>query len=346
MTLLYDLVDMQELTGFVRGIQRERDENRFLLSRFLPNQDIDEINWRANQGTLVDEDAALVRSWDTESPLGSRQGVSRIMGELAPISKKYKLGEEETLRRRALERGAGSNRAIIDAIYDDVAKGARSVGARIELLRGEAIDKGSITINENGVSTGTISFNRASGHSVAPSTVWSNTGASTPIQDELSWVTTYLTTNGIRPGLALISQAIFNNIALNAQYRSLAAFNGITPPFLSEAQVNQVRANYGLPPLFVYEGLVRVDGVQTRVIRQDRLIYLPPAGEPLGRTFLGTTAEAIELAEARQIGVDDIPGMSSVVYKSTDPVSTWTNTSAVCFPVLVNPNLTLVADVQ
>lgn len=340
--LIYDLADPQELQGFVRNIQRERDENRFMLSRFLPNQNIDEITWRANQGELVDEDAALVRAWDTESPIGSRQGVQRIMGELPPISKKYKLGEEERLRRRALERG--NNQAIIDQIFDDAAKGARSVGARIELFRGEAIDKGSITINENGVSQ-PVPFNRAAEHSVTPATAWSDPSA-TIIQDEIAWLTTYRATNGISPGLAMTSTDVLNNMALNDQLRALSAFNGITPPFLGIDQINQVRGRYGLPPLFIYDGVVRVDGVQTRVIRADRFIYMPPAGEPLGRTFSGTTAEALELAEARQIGVDDIPGLTSVVYKTADPVAIWTNTSAIALPVLINPNLTLVADVQ
>lgn len=341
--LLYDLADPVELQGFVRNIQAEQDANRFQLSRFLPNQDIDDIQWAANQGELVDEDAAMVRSWDTESPIGSRQGVSRIMGELPPISKKYKLGEEERLRRRALERGAGGNAAIVDAIYNDAAKGARSVGARIELLRGEAIDKGTLTINENGVKQ-TVPFNRDSSHVVSAGTVWSNPAALS-ISDELAWLTVYEGTNGVMPGLALCSRAIFNALALNTQYRTMATYNGVTPPFLSEAQLNQVRGNYGLPPLFVYEGKVRIDGVATRVIREQSLIYLPPAGEPLGRTFFGTTAEALELADARQIGVDDIPGMTSVVFKSVDPVGIWTNTSAVALPVLVNPNLTFVADV-
>jgi hypothetical protein len=340
--LIYDLAEPQELLGFVRNVQRERDENRFMLSRFLPNQDIDELTWRANQGELVDEDAAMVRAWDTESPIGSRQGVSRIMGELPPISKKYKLGEEERLRRRSLERG--TNQGIVDAIYDDAAKGARSVGGRIELFRGEAIDKGSITINENGVRQ-VVPFNRATEHEESATLAWSDPEA-LAIQDELAWTTVYEGTNGVMPGLALISRAILNNLALNDQYRSLSAFNGITPPFLSPEQINQVRSNYGLPPLFVYEGKVRVNGVATRVIREDRLIYLPPAGEPLGRTFSGTTAEALELAEARQIGMDDIPGMTSVVYKTADPVAIWTNTSAVALPVLINPNLTFVADVQ
>jgi hypothetical protein len=343
MSLIYDLADPQELQGFVRGIQLEQDRNQFILSQILPNDNIDEITWRITQGQLVDQDAAKIRTWDTEAGIGSRQGIARLMGELPPMSKKMRLGEEERLRRRALERG--TNQQIVNAIYDDAGNLARSVAARVEMLRGEALYTGQININENGV-VQTVDFSRSGSHSVAPSILWSSTGTAVPIQDEQAWLTTYRATNGQRPALALVSTAILNNLALNAQYRTLAAFNGITPAFLSINQINQVRAAYDLPPLFVYDVQVRVDGAQTRVIPADRLVYLPPAGSGLGATFFGTTAEALELAEARQISQDQAPGMIAVVSKTFDPVATWTKVAAIALPVLANPNLTFVADVQ
>ena len=343
MALIYDMADPQELQGFVREVQQERNTNRFILSQFLPTENIDEITWRANQGQLVDEDAAQVRAWDTESPIGNRQSIRRIMGELPPISQKYRLGEEERLRRRALERG--SNQGIVDAIYDDAAKGARAVAARIELLRGEALETGALAIDENGV-VQDVDYGRDSDHEVSPGIVWSTTASATPITDELEWTTVYSDTNGIEPGVALTGKAVVNNLLLNAQYRDFAAVRGITPAFLSLVQLNQVRTAYGLPPLFTYDVKIRVGGTQQRVISDNKVIYLPPSGEPLGRTFQGTTAEALEMADARAISTEGMPGMTCVVNKTDDPVAIWTNTSAIALPVLINPDLTLVATVQ
>jgi hypothetical protein len=342
MALIYDLADPQELQGFVRAAFGEVERNRFVLSQFLPNLNIDDIEYRAYRGTLNDQDAALIRSWDTESPIGKRQGVQRMMGELPPISQKIRLGEEERLRMRALERG--NNSQLVDAIFDDAANMARAVAARIEMLRGEALHAASLTINENGVQQ-TIPFGRSGTHSVAPGTLWSVTATATPIQDEQAWVQTYIDTNGTAPGLALTSTRVVNYLLLNAQYRSMAAQNGITPAFLNVNGLNQIRATYGLPPVVVYDVKTRVAGVSTRVIPDDRFIYLPPAGEPLGRTFFGTTAEAIELVGARQIAQDQAPGMVAVVEKTFDPVATWTKAAAIALPVLVNPDLTFVADV-
>src|SRR5688572_30128973 len=98
MALVYDVANPRELQGFAREILNEENRNRFTLSQFLPNDNIDDISYRVPRGNTVDEDAAQVRAWDAESPIGDRQGISRIMGELPPISKKIRLGEEDRLR--------------------------------------------------------------------------------------------------------------------------------------------------------------------------------------------------------------------------------------------------------
>lgn len=345
MALIYDLADPQELQGFVRTVLEEQEENRFVLSQFLPNLNIDDIEYRITNSDLIDEDAAMVRSWDSESPIGSRQGLRRLVGELPPISKKIRLGEEERLRLHALQRG-GDNAEIIRALFDDAAKMARSVAARVEMFRGEVLTNAEITINENGVVTDPIVFGRRASHTVAPGTLWSNTGAATPVQNEQAWVREYVKTNGFRPGLALVSEEIVNNLLLNAQYRGLAAQNGITPTFLSLTGLNQIRATFNLPPLVNYDVNVRVGGVHQRVIPDGKLIYLPPAGTPLGRTLFGTTAEALELAGATQIAQDQAPGMVAVIEKTFDPVATWTKAVAIALPTLGNPDYTMTATVQ
>jgi len=343
MALIYDLADPTELQGFVRGVQQEQEAARFVLSQFLPNDNIDDIEYRVTTGQLLDEEAATFRAWDTESPIGGRQGVKRLMGELPPLSKKYRVGEEERLRRRALE--TGSTAGLVAQIYNDAAKGSRAITARMEMARGEALANGSLVINENGV-VQTVNFERKASHTVAPAILWTNRATATPVEDENAWLNVYRDTNAIDPGLVLMSNDRVIDLSLNAQYRNFASVQGITPAFLSLNQINLIRAAYSLPPIYRYDVKVRNDaGVQVRVIPANKVIYLPPAGEPLGRTFFGTTAEAIELQEAKQIDGALAPGMISVVDKTSDPVATWTKVAAIGLPVLMNPDLTLVATV-
>jgi len=343
MALVLDLVDAQELQGYVRGIQLEEERNRFTLSQYLPNDNIDEIEYRVTRGSLRDADAAKVRAWDTESPIGSRQGIERIMGELPPISKKIRLGEEERLRRRALERG--NNTALVDAIYNDAAQMGRAVSARVEMLRGEALVNGTLVINENGVSQ-TVDFGRRAGHTVTAGTLWSTVATATPVADLRTWVQTYIDTNGVAPAYILTSTAVISNLLRNAEIRTLATTASGVPGLVTIDTVTSVFAAFGLPPFVAYDANVRVDGVQQRVTPVNKLVMMPPSNEPLGATFWGTTAEALELVEAQAIGTDIAPGMVATVHKLDDPVSTWTKAAAIALPVLINPDLTFTATVQ
>lgn len=345
MALIYDLADTQELQGFVRGIQQELEANQFVLSQFLPNNNIDDIEYRFVRGGLNDQDAAKVRAWDTESPIGNRQGISRIMGELPPISKKIRLGEEERLRLRALERGDTSG--IVDAIYDDAANMARAVAARVEMFRGEALQTGKLTINENGV-VSTVDFLRDATMDPAALTgtaKWDDYTVSNPITNLQTWIDAYVSLNGVAPGGILTSRKVVNHLLRNDKIRTQAGSIAGTPALVNNDQLRQVLGAFDFPPIFTYDVVTRVDGTQTRVIADTKVIFLPPASEPLGATFYGTTAESIELVGAQQISSSQAPGMVSVVEKTFDPVATWTKVAAIALPVLVNPNLTLAATV-
>lgn len=340
MALVLDLADPQELVGYVRGIQMEEERNRFVLQSYLPNENIDEIEWRVTTGDLTAPDAAMIRAWDTESPIGSRQGLRRLMGELPPISKKMRVGEEERLRRRALERG--SNQQLVDAIFDDAAQLTRSVLARIEMLRGEVLQKGTITINENGVAQ-TVDFGRKAAHTVTAATKWDSTGD--PVADLRTWVQTYIDNNGIAPEFILTSTQVISVMLTNQKVRDLVNVGLGAPGIVTVQALQTILSAFGLPPLVPYDTTVRVGGVSTRVTDAKQITLMPPASEPLGKTFFGTTAESLELQEAQVIGGADAPGMVATVHKQDDPVSTWTKVGAIALPTLINPDLTFTATV-
>jgi hypothetical protein len=341
--LVLDLADPQELQGFVRGIQLEQERNRFTLQQYLPNRPIDEIEYRVTRGSLRDADAATVRAWDTESPIASRQGLERIMGELPPISRKIRLGEEERLRRRAIERQ--DNTGLVDAIYNDADQMSRSVLSRVEMFRGEALFNATVVINENGVSQ-TVTFGRIAGHTVTAAILWSTVATADPVGDMRGWVQTYIDTNGVAPAYGLTSTAVLGNLMRNASIRALATTAAGVPGIVTLDTVTAVFAAFGLPPLIAYDTNVRVAGTQQRVTPVNKVCLMPPGDEPLGATFFGTTAESLELVEAKAIKQDQAPGMVATVHKLDDPVSIWTKVAAIALPVLINPDLTFTATVQ
>jgi hypothetical protein len=339
MAFIYDLVDPQELLGFVRNL----DFPEFELAEFFPPLEVADLEYRFRRGNLVDQDTAPYRAFDAEAAIGSRQGLERVRGELPPISKKIRLGEEERLRLNALARNDDGD--LVEQIYDDAAAMTRAIQARLEEARGQALWEGIVEINENGVQ-GEVDFGRdASMEPAQPNPLWSN-AAATIIRDLRGWRQDYIDLNGVPPGLALTSSTVIGDMLLNNEIRQLAATVTGTPALVTEDMLGNVLRAYGLPPVRAYDTVVRKSGIATRTIPEDRLIFLPPAGERLGNTFYGITAEALELAEEGQIELRQAPGLVAVVDKTFDPVARWTKAAGIALPVMGNPDLTLSVDVR
>lgn len=344
MQLNTDYILPTELTGYVRAGLGDMQVNQFSLSRWLPNRPIDDLMYRFTRGGEGLVDAAKFRAYDAESGIGKRPGVTRVTGELPPISRKIRLGEYDRLRQRK------ADAQLRNMILDDAMRMARAVAARLELARGEALWSGAITLNEDGVMA-TVDFGRAAGHTVSAGTVWSNTASATPLSDELSWIQTYIDDVGEAPGTALVSTTVLTYMLRNAEYRNIIGRNGFVPSRISRSDLAGLRQDYGLPPLEVYDARVSVDGTATRILPVDKLVYLPAPGDPnapegtdLGATLLGTTAESLEPGygiadEAEQ------PGIVAGSYSTEDPVAVWTKAAAIGLPVLANPDLSFCADV-
>ena len=335
--LVYDLVDPQELVGFVR----ELTFDQFTLDDFLPNNNIDDIEYRFRRGRLTDQEAATYRAWDAEARIAARQGTQRVTGELAPISRKIRVGEEERHRLRALE--TGNDDPIIDQIFADAANMTRAVQARVELARGQVLSTGSVTIEEDGF-VADVDFGVPSTNFVTASTPHDDPEADV-IGEWTEWLEAYdEATDGEVPGVAVVSRKYVNNLLRNEGIRQLAATAvGGTPSLVTVDTVQQVFAAYGLPPMRTYDSRVRVGGTAVRPIPEDRVILLPGEGSVLGQTLFGVTAEALELAGEGFIEAEDAAGVVAVVEKTTDPVSTWTLASGISVPVLANPELLFVA---
>ncbi len=343
MLITTDYIDPATLTGYVRAALADQAINQFSLAQFLPNDNIDDLEYRFLAGGEGLIEAATYRGFDTESPIGSTPGVTRVSGELPPISRKYRLGEYDRLRQRK-----ATEQAVRDALLKTALRATRGISARLELARGDALVHGSVTIAENHVSA-TIDFGRQGNHTTAPGTLWSDTSGSDPIMDLIGWNQRFIDTNGEPPGAIVTSTRVVGLVQTNAKVRGLVATVAATPTIVSVETVNAILASHGLPALTTYDASVKVDGVATRVVPDDRVLMLPapvaadaPEDTQLGATLWGTTAESLE-SEYDLAG--DEPGVVAGVYSTSDPVALWTKGAAIGVPVMANPNLSLCADV-
>lgn len=343
-TLDTEFIEPTQLTGLIRAALADQQVNRFRLARWLPNVEVDDITFEFLKGGGGLAEASSYRSWDTESKIGRREGISKVMGELPPISEKIPLNEYDRLRLRNLTRDDA-----LPFIARDAARLARNIAARFEVARGAALVDASVPITEL---RQTVDFGRIGTHSVVAATLWSVHATATPLTDLQAWTQTYEDTNGEPAAVILMPKAVLQHMTqceqVIRQVYPLAPAG--TAPMATNDQVNGVLASLGLPSIEVYDARVKVDGVSTRITPANAIALLPEPGEAnaaqpsdLGATLLGTTAEALEEDYALQAG--EQPGVVAATWKTKDPVRLWTHAAAVGIPVLREPNLTFRAQV-
>lgn len=346
MDLITDYIDPTRLTGMIRTALSDLQVNQFTLSRWLPNVNEDDTTFTYVTGGQGLAEASVYRSWDAESPIGRREGISKVIQELPPISEKMVLNEYERLRLRKL-----SDASLLPFIARDAQRLAKNIGARLELARGDALVNGSITINENGL-VQTVSFGRTAGHTVTASTLWSDVDDSNPLDDLEAWVQTYTDTNGIAPGRIVMSRTAWAALRHSEQVRGMvfpANQTVANTPTATGTQVRDALASLDLPEVEIYDASVKVNGSSTRIIAANKVLLLPAPGtgaanqiSDLGATVLGTTAESLE-PEYGLTGAQ--PGVVAAQWKTKDPVRVWTHASAVALPVLSTPDLSFAATV-
>lgn len=337
MYLYTDYGQPAELTGYARRSVADLEINQFTLSRFLPSQTINDLDYRFFKGGEGLIEAATYRSYDAEAPLAARPGVARTQGQLPPLSRKIRLGEYDRLKARNLDT------EIRSAIFSDVERLTRAISARVELARGDALVNGKVTIQENGVAAA-VDFGRAPTNSVTTGNLWTDTGNAKPVTDLLNWSETYNSVNGGDPGLILTAKKNLQLLMRNSEIRNLIYPPGSSATLVRDSDVRTILGSFGLPPIETYDAKVRVAGVDTRVIPDNVIIFLPGGSDAsqLGRVLWGTTAEAGQAAYGL---AGNEPGIVAGTLETFDPVALWTKAAAIALPVVVNPNLTFVAKI-
>jgi hypothetical protein len=345
MAIVFDgPVTPDALTTFVREVPTPADQvlNQLLPDRYFTKNSIDFAELTRTNRT------ARFRAFDGRLHVSERDTELTKTVKLPPLSTSLSMGELERLQLEFARTGGTNNAAIVDAIYDDATNLTREVQARMEQARGDVLTDGKFTLAGEGGLFLEADFGVPAAHFVAPGTLWSNTAAATIIANESAWIDTYVATNGFAPGAQWVSRRILNYMLQNAELRTLAASLSGTPGLITRPGLDAALSAYGLPPIDrVYDTVVDVDGVSTRVIPDDRVIFVPPNVSDLGYTAWGVTATSLELVNSNQadLSFSQAPGIVGVVEKSGPPYREFTYVDAVGMPVLANPKLLMVADV-
>ena len=106
--------------------------------------------YRLMSGQRLPE-VAFVHALDTEAEIGTRPGFEKVLTEKLFI--KRKINQSERLRQ-AIENGVPDNEALKNFVFDDAANLFESVVARANVMKGQFLSTGAVTVKENHVDMG------------------------------------------------------------------------------------------------------------------------------------------------------------------------------------------------
>ena len=337
MALWTDIIDPATLTGYVRESLNAIEQRKGNLARFLPNRIVPAIFVRFVAGSSGLAAEAKFRAYDAEPDVGKKPSGKRVTLELPAIGVNVPVSEYDQLRTRG-----ASDEAILGEILNTAAQVTQAVADRMERLRGVVLRTGVATITEIGAAD---SFGRAAGHTVTAGALWSALTSTSRLADLQTWSDVYEATNGVAPGVILMSRRVLRVMAQGDEFKTSLTGGGSRPATV--ADVNAIVEGAGLPPIEVYTRRTSAG----LVLPDTELLMLPEPVDPddwqgtqLGASFWGQTLTSTE----PDWGIEDVeqPGIVAGTYRNEKPpMIAEVISDAIGMPVLANADLSLKATV-
>lgn len=329
----FDEVDAVELTDYTREIIEAADQAPGTLSDILPNDQVDDLNvyWTEHETVNL---LGQVRSYDTETPIGSGAGEGeQRMAMLPPVGLKQRFSEYDQLRARR-----ATSEENVQAAAE---RKAREVGvatlSRVILMRGEALQTGRLHFAENGVRQ-KVEFDRRTDFTVTAEALWGVEGTD-PIEFLETLVEKFIEENDNSMPNFLVGSRKAGN-ALRQRMVEAGYFGEPSKALLvKNSDVNELLTDRSVPA-FTINDATRAG---RRILDADKII-MGTTGGVAGQTIWGTPLEAYE-AEYSQMDPANAPGLLLGAYKQNDPSVKWIRATGIAMPVLANPNATMCAKV-
>jgi hypothetical protein len=344
MAIVFDgPVSPDALTTFVRQVPQSP---AFALDQILPNRYLDRNS--VDFAELVQTNrTARFRAYDARLHVSERDAGSTKQVKLPALSTSISMGEYERLQLEFARTGGTNQAGLANAIYNDGERLTREILARMEQARGDVLTDFKFTLAGEGNLVLEADFGAPAGHLVTPATPWTTLASATVLSDLIAWNDVYVASNGNSAGAFWTSQRVARLMQRNAEVIAAVAGTAAGRTRVTAAELNDLLASEGLPEIRTYDASVDVDGTTTRVIPDDRLLFVPAEAGSLGFTAWGISATALELVNANvsDIAFEDAQGIVGVVEKSGPPYREFTYVDAVGMPIISNPRGLLVADV-
>lgn len=336
-----DIIDPATLTGYARAALADYEATQGSLAPWLPNREVADIAVRFVKGQNGLVDVARFRAYDAEIELGKREQGQRVMLELPALGLNIPNGEYEQIRARS---GSVGDAAALTTILNTTRLVVRAIADAMERLRGVTLMTGRATVDQKNFQLAD-DFGRDPSLTFTAGALWSVAATDRLAQLE-TWTDMYADANGGQPpGAILMPRRPFRALASGTQFQTQLLNGGARNA--TQDQVRDTLSAAGIAPIYSHNRRVSVNGVLTKVLDDDKILFLPGPvapddfqGTELGASFWGRTLSSLEsdwgIADSEQ------PGIVTGVYRNPKPpMGNEVIGDAIGEPVLANANLSM-----
>ena len=279
-------------------------------------------------------EVAFVHALDTEAEIGTRPGFEKVLTEKLFI--KRKINQSERLRQ-AIENGVPDNEALKNFVFDDAANLFEGVVARANVMKGQFLSTGAVTVKENHVDMG-IDYGVPTTAKVTL-TNWATPEAD--IMGDIQKMVTVAEDNGYVVNKALTSLKMINYMRNNTAMQT-AVLGAANKRLLTKQELtNLLMQEYAITidrcdEKFRFR---KADGsLKTgRYFKEDVFtLYEADANGSFGTGLWGVTPEELEYRQFIQEENRSFVTLS--MWATQDPVAVWTKASGMFVPVAPKAN--------
>ncbi|MGM0940356.1 MAG: major capsid protein [Bacillota bacterium] len=342
MANIEDFLTDEQLQSYVQN----REYPLTVGNGLFPNDRTEDFEIKYLLGSNAAPVSASVHGYDSESQVGSRDGLEEMSMEPALIKRKIKMGER-LIKAMTQARTNAEVQRVIDRIYNDVDNMVNAVRTRIERMRFEAVSTGKLEINENGF-IGTIDYGVADEQkeTLTGTNIWTDNGAK-PLDDIDNFVNKIVKFSGVTPERILTSRKIFNALKRHDSVRK-GIFGVKSARLVTNAELNAFLQEQGLPAIATDDRVYREqknDGSYvTKRFFPEKAFVLLPGGE-LGKTVHGITPEEANMRYMQTATFENFGNIVAQIYSTNDPVARWTKAVALAMPSFPTANQIFIANV-
>lgn len=337
---IIDLVP--DLRPTILAARQVRDA-RNSLARFLPYEERQAVSYRLGRRQRLDQ-TVPVRAIDAPAVPIRRPGLVDIQGDLPAITPIVDLSEQDLTNEMIVARQlAGLPVDWQDALDASAGIAAATVDNTFESLRGQLLSTLGLSIQTADGEVHTIApedFGAVTDQIITVATPWLDAAGQATgdaFADYAAAHEAHVDRAGQPAGIVLTTARVRRALlaALAKKYPQAPVDMNTLNAYLTANE---------LPQVYTYDRtFTQQDGTRTRVYPQGHLTFLPGDDDPVGRTELGVTQEAVQQVSRIQpngraaLTATEAPGVTIVTLGRDNPVQRSVKAAALGLPVLSDP---------